>query len=64
MSVRWYSGTVVVKIFKIYYVVIKYLQIDCVIKFTNCSIIVCMHTPQWSNALVPVTSAIHVLIFL
>ena len=27
------------KIFKIYNVVMKYLQIDCVTKFTNCFII-------------------------
>ena len=39
MSVRWYSGTAVAKILKIYNVVIKYLQINCVTKFINCSII-------------------------
>ena len=44
MTVRWYSGTAVVKIFKTYYVVIKYLQINCVTKFTNCSIIMSAST--------------------
>ena len=39
MSVRWYSGTAVVKIFKIYNVEIKYLQINCVTKFINRSVI-------------------------
>ena len=52
MSVRWYSGTSVVKIFKIYNFVIKYLQINCYQVDQLLYNYVCMHTPKWSNALV------------